>query len=213
MAVTDWSTTASSNTTLEGVDVSEGWTPANVNNVIRAMAAAIAQGIVDGDFASTGSLQPLDPTLTALAGLATGADKLPYSTGTDTFAQADLTSYGRSLIALASASALRAQIGAITVTSSNLATSGHVALDFTGDGTANIKLNWGTGTFGSATSFQSAFTTACWGVVPFPTSLIGQSDESDEHMYVSSKSVSGFSTAISGDYSSAPSLFFLAIGV
>lgn len=51
--------------------------------------------------------QPLDATLTALAGLATGADKLAYSTGTDTFAQADLTSFGRSLIDDADAAAAR----------------------------------------------------------------------------------------------------------
>lgn len=33
--------------------------------------------------------QPLDATLTALAGLSTGANKVPYSTGTDTFGQLD----------------------------------------------------------------------------------------------------------------------------
>lgn len=33
--------------------------------------------------------QPLDATLTALAGLATGANKIPYSTGTDAFGQLD----------------------------------------------------------------------------------------------------------------------------
>jgi hypothetical protein len=33
--------------------------------------------------------QPLDATLTALAGLATGSNKIPYSTGTDTFGQLD----------------------------------------------------------------------------------------------------------------------------
>lgn len=44
------------------------------------------------------NLQPLDATLTALAGLATGANKLPYFTGTDTASQTDLTSVGRDII-------------------------------------------------------------------------------------------------------------------
>lgn len=42
--------------------------------------------------------QPLDATLTALAGLATGANKLPYFTGNDTAAQTNLTSVGRDII-------------------------------------------------------------------------------------------------------------------
>ncbi|EBR0164960.1 phage tail protein [Salmonella enterica subsp. enterica serovar Newport] len=46
--------------------------------------------------------QTLDATLTALAGLATGADKLPYFTGNDTAGQTDLTSVGRDIIGKAS---------------------------------------------------------------------------------------------------------------
>lgn len=38
----------------------------------------------------TGVYQPVDATLTALAGLATGSNKIPYSTGTDAFSQLDL---------------------------------------------------------------------------------------------------------------------------
>lgn len=55
--------------------------------------------------------QGLDATLTALAGLATGADKLAYSTGTNTFAQTDFTSTARSLLDDASVDAMRATLG------------------------------------------------------------------------------------------------------
>lgn len=44
------------------------------------------------------NFQPLDATLTALAGLATGTNKLPYFTGLDTASQTDITSVGRDII-------------------------------------------------------------------------------------------------------------------
>lgn len=59
--------------------------------------------------------QPLDATLTALAGLATGANKIPYSTGTDTFGQLDLstsTSLGTSNTTLSSQGAIKSYIDA-----------------------------------------------------------------------------------------------------
>ena len=59
----------------------------DLNGFITKMAAAFGQ-----DF------QALDATLSALAGLATGANKLPYFTGNDTAAQTDLTSVGRDII-------------------------------------------------------------------------------------------------------------------
>ncbi|HIH3387669.1 TPA: phage tail protein, partial [Escherichia coli] len=43
--------------------------------------------------------QPADATLTALAGLATAADRLPYFTGADRAALATLTAIGRAIIA------------------------------------------------------------------------------------------------------------------
>jgi len=46
----------------------------------------------------SGTYQSLDATLTALAGLATGANKLAYSTGTDTFSQTDFSAGGRALV-------------------------------------------------------------------------------------------------------------------
>lgn len=55
--------------------------------------------------------QTLDATLTALAGLATGADKLPYFTGNDTAGQTDLTSVGRDIIGKASIADILTYLG------------------------------------------------------------------------------------------------------
>lgn len=92
---------------------------AQVNKAIRQasfIAAALAQYTAnksrldvldDGDLngfiskmvtAFGKDFQALDATLTALARLATGANKLPYFTGNDTAAQTDLTSVGRDII-------------------------------------------------------------------------------------------------------------------
>lgn len=57
------------------------------------------------------NFQTLDATLTALAGLATGADKLPYFTGNDTAGQTDLTSVGRDIIGKASIADILTYLG------------------------------------------------------------------------------------------------------
>lgn len=41
MAVSDWSAVASNNTTIEGISIAENCPAANINDVARAMAAAI----------------------------------------------------------------------------------------------------------------------------------------------------------------------------
>ncbi|HFV4746880.1 TPA: phage tail protein, partial [Escherichia coli] len=69
-------------------------------NTLNELAAALGN---DPNFATTmtnalAGKQPKDATLTALAGLATSADKLPYFTGADRAALTALTSVGRAIL-------------------------------------------------------------------------------------------------------------------
>ncbi|WP_260451550.1 tail fiber protein [Escherichia coli] len=82
-------------------------------DTLNELAAALGN---DPNFATTmtnalAGKQPLDATLTALAALATGANKLPYFTGKDTVAQTDLTSVGRDILAKTSTLAVIQYLG------------------------------------------------------------------------------------------------------
>lgn len=57
------------------------------------------------------NFQPLDATLTALARLATGANKLPYFSGVDQMAATDLTSFARGLLGKTDAATAKAHLG------------------------------------------------------------------------------------------------------
>ncbi|EPI4657421.1 phage tail protein [Escherichia coli] len=84
-----------------------------VLDTLNELAAALGN---DPNFSTTmtnalAGKQPLDATLTALAGLATGANKLPYFIGKDTVAQTDLTSVGRDILAKTSTLAVIQYLG------------------------------------------------------------------------------------------------------
>lgn len=92
-----------------GLDVLDD---ADLNGFITKMTTAFGK-----DF------QALDATLTALAGLATGANKLPYFTGTDTASQTDLTSVGRDIIGKSTIADILTYLGLKTAATRDVGTA------------------------------------------------------------------------------------------
>lgn len=84
-----------------------------VLDTLGELAAALGN---DPNFATTmtnalANKQPLDATLTALAGLANAADKLPYFTGQDQMATADLSAFIRTMLGKGDAAAVLQYLG------------------------------------------------------------------------------------------------------
>ena len=208
--VTTWSTTAADNISVGGVSIAEGWAPENVNNAIRAVMAAVADGIDDGDFAVTSGFQPLDGTLTALAALTIANGKLVKGTGADAFSLIDISAYGETLINLASAAALKSALSAVTVTASSIANPGYVSFDLTGDGAADFTVQWGSDTVANnataTISYPISFTTFA-----IPVGSGGSSTASREgDVHVSSGGLSSFGATNSAGVSST--FYWIAVG-
>ena len=121
--------------TVTGTDTARATHPAGVKAAIDSAVAALVNSSPatlntlseiatalgnDPNFATSvtnliANKQPLDATLTALSGITTAANQLIYATGADSFALADLTAYGRSLISANDAAAALATLGAATL--------------------------------------------------------------------------------------------------
>lgn len=91
---------------------------ANGKSLVSAANYAAMRGLLDleagTDFysktAADSTFQPLDGELTAIAGLTSAADKVPYFTGSGTASVADATIYGRSLWNIADEAAFKSLV-------------------------------------------------------------------------------------------------------
>ena len=75
------------------------------DNTIMAMGANDPEWKTPATVLSDIGAQPLDATLTSIALLGTGADKIAYTTNTDVWAEAAITAAGRSMVGAANAAA------------------------------------------------------------------------------------------------------------
>ena len=173
---------------------------AQVNKAIRQasfIAAALAQytanksgldvlddGDLHGFISKMGTafgkdFQALDATLTALAGLETGANKLPYFTGNDTAAQTDLTSVGRDIIGKKTIADILTYLGlgelSLAGTASGvIGLNGYVTIPLIISGSRRtLIIQWGQARFGGSggedagylNDFPFAFPSACYGMI------------------------------------------------
>ena len=87
---------------------------------------------VDGLQTALNGKQPIDATLTALAGLATAADKYVYATASDTFTTGIITSFGRSLVDDDNATTARTTLGISAANTPSTAVGGISATNVQG---------------------------------------------------------------------------------
>lgn len=210
MAVEDWSTTAGSNTSIDGTNIAENCPPGNINNAIRAIMANIAtwrDGAI-ADLGDAADYQPLDASLTAFAALVTAANKGLYFTAADTPATYDLTAYGRTLAGLADAAALRTNIGAVTITAASLTSPGYVKINVSG---TDLIFQWGTQSVGGNSTASPTYSQT-FSTFAIPVGSGGPSSVSKEgDIRVTSSGLSGFSLTNSSDTTST--FYWIAVGV
>lgn len=154
--------------------------------------------------------QPLDATLTALAGLATGADKIPYSTGSDTFGQLDFADEddmsSDSDTAVPSQQSVKAYVDDLITKTGTAPVFGVRAFcvwdasGATGSTTPQASGNIATLTKDGSGLWTVAFTTAMpdeYYAVSYTGGKAVASSDNQPVMNIHSRSASGFSFAIS----------------
>lgn len=104
------SSIVTSNLTISRALVSDGGGKVGVS-AVTATELGYLSGVSSAIQTQLNAKQPLDATLTAVAGAVTAPDTMIYFTALDTASVTSLTSYGRTLIASADSSAARTSLG------------------------------------------------------------------------------------------------------
>lgn len=138
----------------DSVDLADAGTPGTYTKVTTDQWGRVTAGETPTSYTGLGlvDVQPLDATLTALAGLTTAVDQIIYATGSDAFALTALTAYARTLLDDVSAAAMRA-----TLELGTIATQDAEAVAITGGTISGTAISGGTitGTAISNSSYQA----------------------------------------------------------
>jgi hypothetical protein len=128
----------------------------------KALVPSNISSIALSSFNDDLSYQPLDAGLTSISGLTTAADKMIYTTASDTYAVADLTSAGRALLDDADASAQRTTLGLGTAATS--ASTDFLASTAGLDDLSDVAYTAGAGIDGYVLTYDHS--TTSWGAEP-----------------------------------------------
>lgn len=160
MPVSNWSTTAASNGSTLGIDIAENCAAANINNALRELMAQLREKFDSVDAAvGSGSFQPLDATLTAVAALSFAANQIFYATADDTFSLTTLSSFARTLIDDGDAATARTTLGSLGLSSVTFGANS-ISLTVTlSDGTS-LLIQGGSGSLAADSSTTITFGTA-----------------------------------------------------
>lgn len=123
--------------------------------VLTSFARSILDDVDASAVRTTINAQQSNANLTAISGLTSAANKLPYFTGNGTAATTDLTSFGRSLIDDADAAAARLTLGL-----GSIATQNSNSITVTGGSISGASISGSSFSGGSISGLSSALSIA-----------------------------------------------------